>query len=214
MSRIYIYKMTTDNNGAPCIHKDLLSLAICKPIIRKTARESSIEYEGDLIFGFAGKYLHNDNRLIYAALITKIEHDGEYYKKPEYRERGDCIYEWYKEKRQYLRRPCNSDDYHSSEAQCLKTDLGPTPNYDRSIVLLSHDFRYFGKLGTADYKMKHPKLKYAVETLRRGYLVNHTNELEKELKEFKSDVWKSNVKGIPTGPLPKGMVFRPSRSCG
>ncbi len=45
---IYVYKMTADNGGAPCVHRRLLSLAICKPKIRKAANR------GDLIFGFGG----------------------------------------------------------------------------------------------------------------------------------------------------------------
>lgn len=38
--------MTVDNNGAPCVIKGKLTLAICKPIIRKYCQA------GDLIFGF------------------------------------------------------------------------------------------------------------------------------------------------------------------
>jgi hypothetical protein len=33
------YKLTADNGGAPCVRYGLLSLAICKPMIRKTARD-------------------------------------------------------------------------------------------------------------------------------------------------------------------------------
>jgi hypothetical protein len=51
MCRIYFYKLTEDNGGAPCVTSDLLSLAICKPMIRKTAKE------GDLIFGFGANSL-------------------------------------------------------------------------------------------------------------------------------------------------------------
>jgi len=48
MSQIYFYKLTVDDGGAPCAERGLLSLAICKPMIRRTAQK------GDLIFGFAG----------------------------------------------------------------------------------------------------------------------------------------------------------------
>jgi len=37
MARIYFYKLTTDDGGAPCVQDGLLSLAICKPMIRGTA---------------------------------------------------------------------------------------------------------------------------------------------------------------------------------
>jgi Nucleotide modification associated domain 2 len=74
MSDIYFYKLTADNGGAPCVRHGLLSLAICKPMIRKTAEE------GDLTFGFAANSLHRDNRLLYVARVTKKLADGEYYR--------------------------------------------------------------------------------------------------------------------------------------
>ncbi|MFM8479413.1 MAG: hypothetical protein ACKOEO_26795 [Planctomycetaceae bacterium] len=44
--KVYVYKIVVDNGGAPCVHDRLLSLAICKPAIRRTAQA------GDLIFAF------------------------------------------------------------------------------------------------------------------------------------------------------------------
>jgi Nucleotide modification associated domain 2 len=49
--RYYVYKMTTDNGGAPCIVDGVLTLAICKPGIRSTAEK------GDWLFGFGGQDL-------------------------------------------------------------------------------------------------------------------------------------------------------------
>lgn len=34
MQRVYIYKLTGDDGGAPCVCDGILSLAICKPAIR------------------------------------------------------------------------------------------------------------------------------------------------------------------------------------
>lgn len=65
MPRFFFYKLTVDNDGAPCVVDGLLSLAICKPMIRRTA------FPGDLIFGFAANSLHADNRLIYIARVTE-----------------------------------------------------------------------------------------------------------------------------------------------
>jgi hypothetical protein len=59
--RVYIYKLTVDDGGAPSIRDGVLSLAICKPAIRSTAKPF------DLILGFAGNNLYEDNCLIYAA---------------------------------------------------------------------------------------------------------------------------------------------------
>jgi hypothetical protein len=60
---IYIYKMVADNGGAPCVAAGLLSLAICKPMIRKSAEK------GSLIFGFGGKVY--GERLLYIACVTQ-----------------------------------------------------------------------------------------------------------------------------------------------
>jgi hypothetical protein len=37
MPKIYIYKLTSDDGGAPCVRDGILSLAICKPWIRSVA---------------------------------------------------------------------------------------------------------------------------------------------------------------------------------
>jgi hypothetical protein len=76
--RLYFISDRTDfwdSGGAPCVQKGLLSLAICKPMIRSSARC------GDFILGFAANSLRpSDNRLIYAARVTRKLCNGEYYK--------------------------------------------------------------------------------------------------------------------------------------
>ena len=133
--RLYVYKLTTDNGGAPCIDGGrLLTLAICMPVIRRMARV------GDFVFGFAGNSLSRDNRLIYIARVKSVEEDGDYYEKATYQDRGDRIY-------------IRGDDgqfsllsdacYHKDGTQ-LEHDLGSPPEYERARVLISDDFRYFG----------------------------------------------------------------------
>ena len=124
---IYFYKLTADSGGAPCVQQGMLSLAICKPMIRKTAKE------GDLIFGFAANSLHSDNRIIYLARVTKKLRDGEYYKNSRYSRRKDCIYQlsgtrfvWKK-----------NSAYHGPES--VHHDLGRHPGYPRANVLLSRN---------------------------------------------------------------------------
>src|SRR5437899_1016143 len=78
--------MTTDSGAAPCVQSKLLSLAICKPEIRKSAKV------GDILFGFAAKSLHTDNRIIYIAKITEVIADGRYYRDTLFRGRPDRIY--------------------------------------------------------------------------------------------------------------------------
>lgn len=47
--KYYIYKLMVDAGGAPCVYRNVLSLAICKPAIRSTCKE------GDWILGFGSK---------------------------------------------------------------------------------------------------------------------------------------------------------------
>jgi Nucleotide modification associated domain 2 len=61
MKKFYLYKMTVDNGGAPCVQDRILSLAICKPRIRSSALK---EAEEAILLGFAAKQLRSDNRLI------------------------------------------------------------------------------------------------------------------------------------------------------
>jgi Nucleotide modification associated domain 2 len=48
---IYAYKMTDDNGGAPCVRDGFLTFAICKPEIRKIAKED------DVLIGIGGRNL-------------------------------------------------------------------------------------------------------------------------------------------------------------
>jgi hypothetical protein len=204
MNRIYFYKLTADNGGAPCIRYGLLSLAICKPTIRKTARE------GDLIFGFAANSLHRDNRLIYVARVTKKLCGGVYYKNSRYSRRRDCIYQlsgmrfvWKK-----------SSAYHGPEQ--INHDLGQHPDYPRANVLLSRDFRYFGIAGTDQYKSRFPRVRRAVERLGRGARVRHNEELRCELIDMADWVWRSTNRKVtaqPTSALSRQICLR-GGSCG
>ena len=63
-------------SGAPCVWRGLLSLALCKPKIRKSAGK------GALVFGFGGKSY--GERLLYVAQITSKPETGEYYQKREF----------------------------------------------------------------------------------------------------------------------------------
>src|ERR1700694_3439157 len=86
MGRIYFYKLTVDAGAAPCVERSMLSLAICKPMMRSSAEDD------DLIFGFTANSLDPRNRLIYAARITKKLPNGQYYEDDRFTSRHDCIY--------------------------------------------------------------------------------------------------------------------------
>lgn len=204
MGRIYFYKMTADTGGAPCIRKGLLSLAICKPMIRSNATE------GDLIFGFAANSLHRDNRLIYAARVTRKLPGGEYYKDKRYADRGDCIYEF--RSSHFVWR--TGALHHGPEH--LVHDLGSFPEYARANVLLSTDFRYFGAAGTDEYKSMFRLVRNAVERLGRGLRVHHGIELHDQLLKLADWVWhctRRKVLGSPTS-APSRRVCYWAGSCG
>jgi len=204
MERIYFYKLTSDNGGAPCVQGGLLSLAICKPMIRSTVQP------GDLVFGFAAKSLDSNNRLIYIALVTAKIRNGSYYTAPKFAGRGDRIYE-----RRGGRFAWREGALHHGPEH-LVHDLGEPPDYPRANVLLSTDFRYLGASGTAEYKSRFPLVGAAVERLGRGHRVWYHEPLRIELLALKHQVWvqtRQKVAGKPTS-APKGGVCHRNRSCG
>lgn len=177
MGRIYFYKLTVDDGGAPCVRDGLLSLAICKPMIRTGAKI------GDLIFGFAASSLHADNRLIYIARVVGNVPNGDYYINPRFARRGDCIYERRGDEFRWRAGAL----YHSPRH--LTHDLGQHPTYPRAHVLLSDDFRYFGANGSAAYKARYPRVRRAVERLGQGHRVYHNELLRAELQALMRQVW-------------------------
>jgi hypothetical protein len=204
MPRIYFYKLTADNGGAPCVQDGLLSLAICKPMIRSTAEP------GDLIFGFAANSLHQDNRLIYIARIDEKVGNGHYYREHRFANRSDRVYKWRRSRFAWR----HGALHHGPKD--LVHDLGPSPEYKKANVLLSNDFRYFGASGTTEYKSRFQLVKRAVEQLGRGHRLTHAELLRMELMAFKEQVWKKtpkSVAGEPTSTPRRGVCHR-GRSCG
>lgn len=205
MGAIYYYKLTSDDGGAPCVEGGLLSLAICKPMIRSTAEK------GDVIFGFAANSLFSDNRLLYIARVSNKERDGQYFINKRYWVRSDCIYRRRGDKYQWHGKAL----FHGPND--LVHDLGKYPGYRRANVLISKEFRYFGKSGSADYKIRYPAIKRVIEELGRGHRVRHGEALLKQLQSLEQDVWtaypKKEVIGKSTTYPQPGVCHR-SKSCG
>lgn len=192
MCRIYMYKLTTDNGGAPCVDDNLLSLAICKPIIRRTAQR------GDVIFGFAANKLNKENPLIYVAMITDKKENGDYYRDQKYDKRRDCIYKWSQVQGQFSLK--HSAKYHNTDDPHKTKE-----HFDKDIiisddVLLSNDFRYFGKEGTAEYKEKYGHIREVIEEMTQGYRVNHSDDLQRELGSLKKEIWSRYSLMVIRGP--------------
>jgi putative DNA base modification enzyme with NMAD domain len=204
VARVYFYKLTTDDGGAPCVQDSLLSLAICKPMIRSTAAV------GDLVFGFAANSLHRDNRLLYIARITEKMQNGRYYLNKRLALRGDCVYE-----RRGNRFVWRQGALHHGPND-LVHDLGEYPDYPKANVLLSTDFRYLGEKGTPDYKTRYHAIKEAVENLGQGHRVRHDEPLLIELLALKQEVWRDprhRQAGQPSNAPRCGISHR-SKSCG
>src|ERR1051325_8135232 len=200
MPKIYFYKLTVDDGGAPCIEDGLLSLAICKPMIRSTAEKENI------VLGFAAKSLHADNRLIYVARVNEKVENGDYYRLSKYEGRGDCIYEW--RQGSFAQRP--GARYHGSPND-LVHDLGEHPNYRRGNTLVSWEFCYFGASGSDAYKQRFPTVANAVARLGRGHRVHHDAQLLAELEQLAS--WQcpmnaASVLGQPTSKPRRGVSHR------
>lgn len=174
MPKFYVYKMTADNGGAPCVRNGLLSLAICKPVIRRIAKVN------DVIFGFGA--MHYGERLIYIAVITDKLPPGIYYRATRYRSRPDCIYQWRRGSARWVRGKL----YHEDGAQ-LASDVGH--HFEKAHVLLSRDFRYFGGAHLTSHA-EYPHLREFISTITRGHRVNFPSAVAQELRNLKTSVWR------------------------
>lgn len=204
MSHYYFYKLTVDDGGAPCVQNGILSLAICKPMIRRTAQV------GDIIFGFAANSLYVDNRLIYIAKITDKLIDGAYYKDPKHASRADCIYEW--QGKTYHVRP--GAKFHKSEKGHLTHDLGKGPCFPRANVLVSGDFRYFGGSLAEHYKQRFRHLEKTIANLGQGHRVHHSPELIRALQELMEAAWRKKQSDVQPSQLPRWDVSHRGGGCG
>jgi Nucleotide modification associated domain 2 len=201
---IYVYKLITDNGGAPCVWRNVLSLAICKPMIRRMAED------GALVFGFGGKKF--SERLIYIAKVTNRLDRGEYYRLSGYANRPDCIYRDVEGKPKRKR----GARFHAESDERWR-DVGP--KFERGVVLLSDDFRYLGREGTDQYKREFPAIKTLIEGLKRGHRVNHSQALREQLLELRRQTWEKypSIKkvGVPTQTDQRALCNRstPSAEC-
>lgn len=182
---VYVYKLTADNGGAPCVYRGVLSLAICKPKIRRTAQR------GDLIVGFGGRAL--DDRFIYAAYVTDKLERGDYYKERRFHRRPDCIY------RDVGGRPLlRSDARYHFRSDELRKDVGR--RFENAFVLLSTDFRYLGANGTTRHRDRYPALSNMLDHLFRGHRVHLDPHVRDEVLRLVRGLWKRIPAGQPGRP--------------
>jgi hypothetical protein len=189
MSKLYVYKMTTDSGGAPCVSDRKLSLAICKPAIRTSAQA------GDIILGFAANSLYADNCLVYVAKVSRKVEGEDYYSDAEFETRPDCIYEF----RDHIYSWKSGAKYHSQAD--LTHDLGEPEGYARAKVLLSDDpanFRYFGSACPINYKLKYPSLGAELAKLTQGHRVNLEASVRSDVLKLLDEVWETSATPVST----------------
>jgi hypothetical protein len=144
--RLFSYKMTHDSGFAPNPFGGFLTLATCKPLIRKHKRP------GDWIAGFTSKQLNGDaignEKLIYLMKIEKIIPFSEYWKDPEYEvkkmrtnskigKRGDNIYT------PIIEKPITASDFEQTQG-AYHTEKDKLKDLSGERVLVSRTFFYFG----------------------------------------------------------------------
>lgn len=198
--RTYLYKLTSDRGGAPCAiepapgESPLLTLAICKPAIRRTAQP------GDRILGITSHALAQTDgypllAVVYAAIVKEGVEARDYFA-PEslFTERPDCIYEFHQQLGRATHRGVSA--LHQDERHQLR-DLGRYPFYKNGRVLLCEDFRYFGS-AAVPIPLKLPTLVRAAETLGQGHRVFLDQEPESQEAEslFRS-LWKRRTGYTP-----------------
>jgi len=85
MMRLYSYIVAVDDGFAPCPMPGLCSLACCKPMIRRLARQ------GDWVMGTMPKE-RGEGRLVYLMQVGRVLSFADYYRDQKLRRRRDCIY--------------------------------------------------------------------------------------------------------------------------
>ena len=181
---IFIYKLTADDGGAPAVKDNLLSLCICKPGIRQSAKKD------DWIIGMGGQGVPDlKGRLIYIAQVTNVVEGNKYYSN-KYKNRPDWIYKMNGLK--YIWR--KGSTYHSPDD--LTHDLGEHPNYDRAICLTSDKFVYFG--GNKEPTIE--AIQDIYDGLPRNYRVNHDDTTRERLLTFIEETFSKFGKAKPGKP--------------
>jgi hypothetical protein len=143
---LFSYKMTHDTGFAPNPFFNILTIATCKPMIRK------YKQIGDWIAGFTSKKLNDDEvgkeKLVFLMQITEKITFEEYWNNEEYenkkpcfdkeyhRKHGDNIY--IPERQGKIIKYVQGKTLHHKKKENIKKDLSG------KFVLISNNFYYFG----------------------------------------------------------------------
>jgi putative DNA base modification enzyme with NMAD domain len=134
MSRIWRYVLATDNGMAPCAEQGILSLCLCKPMIRRSAGV------GEWVVGFVPRRINGGRvHVAWAGQIAESVSMGDYEKR--FPGRRDAIYRLVESKwgEPDILVPLR-DDYHADERNRSRDRKGKN-------VLIFRAFWYWGSVG-------------------------------------------------------------------
>lgn len=166
-----------------------MTLAICKPAIRRTAQP------GDRLVGITSHSLARTDgyplcAVIYAAVVQEGAEARDYFT-GEWTHRPDCIYEFHQQNGTAVH--TGRSGLHAAPEHLLK-DLGRYPFYRNGRILLSYDFRYFGAEAVR-IPARLPLLLAAAETLGQGHRVfTEKDPEERELDALFRMLWKRETR--------------------
>lgn len=122
MTRIYRYILTHDSGMAPCPTGGLITLATCKPVIRRTAQP------GDWVLGFRPGSLER-GLLLWAGKVEQVLDHGDYER--EFRGRPDAVYRKGKDGGYQRLLP----DYHPTQQEMHRDTSAPVLLFDSKVSL-------------------------------------------------------------------------------
>lgn len=122
MTRAYRYILTHDSGMAPCPDGGLISLATCKPVIRRVAQP------GDWVLGFRPGSLERGLMLWAGKVAERMSH-GEYQR--QHTNRSDAVYRMGKDGDYERLDPA----YHPSQAEMDRDVREPVLLFDRSVSI-------------------------------------------------------------------------------
>ena len=156
VSRIFRYILVHDYGIAPCPADDLLTLATCKPSIRRSAKP------GDWVLGFRpGTVVRGE--MLWGGRVARVMTQGEF--EQAYRGRPDALYRLDREGSFSRLNPA----YHPSEREKARDLSGPVLLFDESIS------RYcYGQPVALPSELAH------LAPIGRGHRVNGVNQGDPE----------------------------------
>src|SRR5713101_472737 len=159
MDKIYYYIHAVDTGRAPCVDQGLLTLAICKPEIRRKADT------GDWVIGFTPKT--QGWKLSYLAKVKSKLAGSQYYGSEKYSKRSDNIYQTNHTGGFFLR------DHRAHDETHISSDVGSQEDgWKNAWVLVGEKFWYFGANAVALSVTEFPELFERLERLTQGHRVN------------------------------------------